>query len=117
MEYEVIEAPVPVVNVEGEIDHSNAGVLEAAVLDLVGRGHTRFILDFSKVSYLDSGGVAVIVLALQKVAPAGGLVGLAVKDENVRRILEIAGLASQTHLLKLVEERETARLAIEGDLL
>ena len=52
----------------------------------------RLVVDLSKVSYIDSSGLAVLIEAMQNVEAYGGRFFLAGLQENVRPIFEIARL-------------------------
>lgn len=61
-----------------------AGVAADAIADdllaLVDAGHERLVLDLSRVSEIDSSGLAALVLVLKRVSPDGALVLLRVRE-------------------------------------
>ncbi|MBV9007638.1 MAG: STAS domain-containing protein [Verrucomicrobia bacterium] len=81
-----------VIPLEGEIDlHVSpriANTLNAAVKEQP----RNLVVDLSKVSYIDSSGLAVLIEAMQNVERYGGKFALAGLQENVRPIFEIARL-------------------------
>jgi anti-sigma B factor antagonist len=97
LEVQVKLGRIPVIDVNGEIDHYVVPELENKILAFIKEGHASIILDFTDVNYIDSAGVALIILSIQKSTPLGGKVALVVTNKNVLRILEIVGIT------KLVE--------------
>ena len=77
------------VEVSGEIDMSNVPGLEAFL-----REHTDadLTVDLSGVSFLDSAGISTLVAARQAAADAGHRLRIRGERDNVRRVLEIAGV-------------------------
>ena len=78
----------PIVAVSGELDISNAATLEATVAALAAQRPQRLSFDLSRLSYMDSAGVAVLLGAASKVKE----VRLHDPSPAVRRIVEITGL-------------------------
>ena len=81
-----------VLYLEGEIDlHASPRVKEQ--LDpLVARKLPRLIIDLSRVSYIDSSGLALFIEALQRVQAQGGKLALCGLGPSVRTIFDIARL-------------------------
>lgn len=83
---------VPVVKVEGEIDHFEAPNLKAEMARFVEQGERYLILDLSDVSYIDSGGVTVLFWAMHEMRPEGGKLALIVSGREVRSILDLVSI-------------------------
>lgn len=82
--------------IDGEIDLKNSNDLREALFDLIARqpGMQRLVLNLSKVPYMDSSGIAVLVEVLGKLRKGGGKVYLTNVQRRVQGILEIAKLNS-----------------------
>lgn len=81
-----------VLPLEGEIDlHVSPGVA-ASLGALTAQKPKRLVVDLSRVSYIDSSGLAVLIEGMQNVEAYGGKFVLAGLQENVRPIFEIARL-------------------------
>jgi anti-anti-sigma factor len=80
----------PVIAVSGELDMSNAGTLEATVEALLAEQPERLIFDLSRLRFMDSAGIAVLLSA------AGRVASVEVRDPSppVRRVVELTGLES-----------------------
>jgi anti-sigma B factor antagonist len=81
-----------VLPLEGEIDLHVSPRVAASVHALVAQKPARLVIDLSRVSYIDSSGLAVLIEGMQNVEAYGGKFSLAGLQENVRPIFEIARL-------------------------
>jgi anti-sigma B factor antagonist len=87
-----------VVRVTGEIDIQSSPILDEHLQKAQGEGASSIVVDLSEVTFLDSTGLSVLVTALQRGQDAGGGVRLTSPRPNVRRVLEVTGLAEVFHV-------------------
>ena len=81
-----------VLPLEGEIDlHVSPGI-SASMKTMLAEKPPQFVVDLSRVSYIDSSGLAVLIEGMQNVNSYGGKFALAGLQEGVRPIFEIARL-------------------------
>lgn len=100
---------LPLINLRGEIDHSNAAKVSAAIDQLLREEHRVVLLDLSDVAYMDSGGISVVLSALRRLRGRGWL-GIINPNANVRRLFQIVGL-SLDEGLRLFSDRSSAEEA------
>lgn len=81
-----------VLPLEGEIDLHVSPRVAASLKALTNRKPPQLVVDLSRVSYIDSSGLAVLIEAMQNAQAGGGKFALAGLQENVRPIFEIARL-------------------------
>jgi anti-sigma B factor antagonist len=82
-----------IADVLGEIDLHNSPELRTALLAiLTDKPPKRLILNLSKVSYMDSSAIAVLVEGLQRLRRVGGRLMLVNLQPRVKGLLEIARL-------------------------
>jgi anti-sigma B factor antagonist len=81
-----------VVAVAGEIDVYTSPVLQERLVEVLRDGSPSIILDLSKVTFLDSTGLGVLITALKRCRSAGGDLVLVTAQPNVLKVLEITGL-------------------------
>jgi anti-sigma B factor antagonist len=81
----------PVLELKGEIDHGNSPALGAAIDEILDGGEQVVLLEVSRVDYIDSGGVSVLLSALRRLR-GNGWIGIIGPNANVRRLLDIVGL-------------------------
>ncbi len=84
--------PPEVLSLEGEIDlHVSPGI-SASLAAMIAKKPARLIVDLSRVTYIDSSGLAALFQAMQDVEKYGGKFAIAGLQETVRSIFEIARL-------------------------
>lgn len=81
----------PLLEARGDIDHGTCADLQAALNDVFERRHHVVFIDLHDVSYIDSGGLSVLLSAVRSLRGKGWL-GVIAPNANVRRLLEIVGL-------------------------
>src|SRR4051794_40502462 len=68
-----MEGDILVIQIRGEVDLHNSTELRTELLDLLNKqSPARLVLNLSKVPYMDSSAIAVLVEALQKIRRSGG---------------------------------------------
>ncbi|MEY7974855.1 STAS domain-containing protein [Streptomyces pilosus] len=83
---------VGVVSVCGEIDHDVKDQLRTALLVQDDAAPALIVAELSGVTFMDSGGINVLVAAHVRMRAAGGLLCIAGARPRVRFVLEVAGL-------------------------
>jgi anti-sigma B factor antagonist len=81
-----------VLPLEGEIDLHVSPEVGESLRKMVAKKPRVLVVDLSKVTYLDSSGLAVLIEAMQRVQEYGGRFALAGVQESVKQVLEIARL-------------------------
>ncbi len=81
-----------VLPLEGEIDLHVSPRIAASLAAMIDDQPKQLVVDLSRVSYIDSSGLAVLIEAMQNVAQYDGAFALAGLQESVRPIFEIARL-------------------------
>jgi anti-sigma B factor antagonist len=82
------------VAVDGELDLATAPQLREALATAPEEGETEIILDLTRLEFIDSTGLSVLVMAFTRTRAAGGSIVLRNPSQSVMRILEITGLVS-----------------------
>jgi stage II sporulation protein AA (anti-sigma F factor antagonist) len=103
----VTDQGVRVLALAGEIDHESGGALREA-LEAAGRDSARVVLDLSQVSFMDSSGINIFIVAHRALGEAGGRLRLAAPTEPVLRTLQIVGVD------EVIDCRPTLREALGG---
>ena len=81
-----------VLPLEGEIDLHVSPQIAGQLSTLIKQKPKQLVVDLSKVTYIDSSGLAVLIEAMQNVGGYGGQFALTGLQEGVRPIFEIARL-------------------------
>jgi anti-sigma B factor antagonist len=81
-----------VLPLDGEIDLHVSPRVALSLAQMVKKKPAKLVVDLSRVSYIDSSGLAVLIEAMQGVEEYGGIFAIAGMQETVRSIFEIARL-------------------------
>ena len=81
-----------VLPLEGEIDLHVSPAITASLQMMTKKKPNKLVIDLSRVTYIDSSGLAALIEGMQNVNEYGGLFALAGLQETVRTIFEIARL-------------------------
>ena len=75
----------------GEIDFTSSGAVQSALLAMILPGGGAMIVDLSRIAFLDSSGLGVLVQALRTAVEQDTRL-LVVASEPVRKLLRLTGL-------------------------
>jgi len=101
-----------VLEVGGEVDVYTAPRLRERLVELVEGGARSVIIDLSRVEFLDSTGLGVLVGALKRLRAAGGSLGLVCGQERLLKIFRITAL---DRVFSLFDTVEAATVAMGAD--
>lgn len=85
---------VGVISVDGPIDARNLSALQQAVASASKRGARTFLLDLSRVRYVNSTGMAFLVHLSDALEAAGGRLCLVEPQPKLKIVLDLMGLTS-----------------------
>lgn len=89
----------------GRLDSANADSFESVVMDHVGKGVRRMIVDFSRLDFVSSSGSRVLLIVAQALkAEAGALVLCAMRD-HIKEVFEVSGFSQ---IIAIRDSREEA---------
>lgn len=80
-----------VVRVDGDLDMASAPQLKWTLVELLDRGYAHYVLDLSRLTYMDSMGLGVLI-GFHKRLPGGAQLTLAGLPVPQRKLLEMTGL-------------------------
>ncbi len=90
--YETPNDEVGIVVLGGEIDIYSAPQFKEVLVNGIEGGARRVIVDLSRVTFIDSTALGVLVSGAKRVRPRNGNLDIICADENIIRIFEITGL-------------------------
>jgi len=77
----------------GELDHHTADYIRQKLdAEMLKSTTKNVVLDFSKVTFMDSSGIGVIMGRYKNIQKLNGKMSLAGVNERIRRIFEMSGL-------------------------
>ncbi len=97
IELEEIEQRI-ILRIDGRLDAASAPMLERKLSNLFDEHHYRLLLDFTRVDYLSSAGLRVLLSATKKTKAKKGDLILFSLQEEVLEIVKMAGFDKILHL-------------------
>jgi anti-sigma B factor antagonist len=97
------EQGVTVLSLNGNFDTASAEAKESEIMDAIGDGSGRFLVDFSGVPYIASSGLRVLLKMAQSVRVGSGDIKLCSLNATVREVFQISGFDK---ILKVVGTRD-----------
>jgi len=76
---------------EGRLDAISSKMFEEKVLAVIDGGEARFVIDLSRLDYVNSAGLRVFLAASKRLMPSGGKVVLCSLQEPVKQVFNIVG--------------------------
>jgi len=92
METRSVESKPPIIELTGEVDVYTAPQLKQQMIVLLEGGARALIVDLTKVEYLDSTALGVLIGGLKRLRERDGNVVLVCPSPRIRRVFEITGL-------------------------
>ena len=105
----VTQGDVCIIRVGGCVDFDVAPQLKHYIVDHIGTGTRRLVVDLSDVEFIDSTAIGVLVGVLKRLRDLGGSLALVCDSDNVRNIFEIVGLEN---VIPLHRSRDDALAAL-----
>ena len=96
---------VMVIDIEGQLIVGNRQELKQKILDALGTGERKFVVNFSDTSYIDSSGLGVLVSLSKKIREQEGVLRLSNLNEDLRTLFELTKLDT---LFEIADSREEA---------
>ncbi len=84
-----------VIRAEGEIDHWRATELEQKIDDAIRGSENDVIVDFSDLTYIDSGGISVLFVQLKKLIEKERRMIVVTENKNIIKILRLVNIINQ----------------------
>lgn len=82
-----------IINLIGELDHHSAEEVRVKIDDRIERDNIKdVIMNFSKVTFMDSSGIGVVIGRYKKLQCKGGSVSVSNLSEAVQKVFQLSGL-------------------------
>lgn len=91
------------IRLSGRLDAESAPEVERRVRRALDEGRRRLLFDLSRLDYISSAGLRVILMALKTLGPRGGRVVLCGPTAHVREVFEVSRFST---LLPIAETAE-----------
>jgi anti-sigma B factor antagonist len=81
-----------IIHLNGRFDASCTQTFKKAIKTLSDRGNHKYIIDFGKVTFIDSGGLGSLVSSLRRIREKKGDIKIAELQPNIRSVFELTRL-------------------------
>lgn len=92
-------------DLDGEVDVYTAPLLRQAIVDQVDSGTKHLLINLSKVEYLDSTGLGILIGGVKRLKEQDGSLRLVGPSARITRIFEITGL---NKIFEVFDSEQTA---------
>ena len=92
MDTRTLEKELPIIELEGEVDVYTAPQLKQQMISMLEGGARELIVNLTKVDYLDSTALGVLIGGLKRMREREGNMVLICPSPRIRRVFEITGL-------------------------
>ena len=87
----------------GRLDSSNARSFESIVMERIGGGERRLIVDFSRLDFISSAGMRVLLIAAKALKSADGSLVLCAMKNHIQEVFRISGF---DRIIPITETRD-----------
>lgn len=96
-----------IVEIDGDIDHHSAEIIRDKLeREFARAGAKNIIFDFTKVSFMDSSGIGMVLGRYRALEKLGGAVAVAGVSAEASRVFELSGLHKLIKVYSGVESAE-----------
>ncbi len=99
---------ITIAEFEGNLDTNTAPDAEERLGELLEKGVTKILVDFTTLNYISSAGLRVLLVTTKRLGGAGGSMRLCGLNETVDEVFEISGFSTIFSVFKSRDE------ALEG---
>ena len=93
-----------IVHAEGELDLHTAPTLQSEIDSALEQDLARMVVDLSKVDFMDSTGLSVIVAAVAAMRAQGGEVRVVTGADKITKVFTLTGVDQQVGMFGSLEE-------------
>jgi anti-anti-sigma factor len=79
---------------QGRLDSGTGSAFEKELLAHIDGGAQKLLLDFSKLQYISSAGLRIVLLAAKRMKASGGRIALCSLNRQINEVFEISGFSS-----------------------
>jgi anti-sigma B factor antagonist len=88
------KADVVILALSGKLDATTAKTFEDKILGVINSGAPRLVVDLSRLEYVSSSGLRVLLLAAKRLRATDGKIVLCGLQDHIRQVFDLAGFSS-----------------------
>jgi len=109
LQYRELEKGIRVIKLSGALDYYGVSDVEVEFVQLCGGENVCVLVDLSKVNYISSIGIPLLINSARSVSRHGGKMALLKPQRSVEAVLEMAGIPL---IIPIYHDPESAKAAI-----
>jgi anti-anti-sigma factor len=105
---EIIQAKssdATILKLEGRLDTNTSSIFEEKLMGLINTNENKIVIDFTRLDFISSSGLRVLLLAGKKIKSVNGKLGLCALRKHVKDVFDVAGF---TMLFSVFPSQEEA---------
>jgi anti-sigma B factor antagonist/stage II sporulation protein AA (anti-sigma F factor antagonist) len=99
-----LSGSVQILRIEGRMDAVSSPALESKLIELMRQDQNQFLLDFSRIKYLSSAGMRVLLSITKKLKERDGKLAFFAISDEVMEIIKMAGFEKILSIYKTEAE-------------
>jgi anti-anti-sigma factor len=103
------EAGALVVALDGRLDTNSSAALETSLVADLDAGAKAVVVDFTKLAYISSAGLRVLLMTAKRIKGSGGKLALCALGPNIQEVFKVSGFDK---ILSVVPSRAEALRAV-----
>ncbi|MFH1292842.1 MAG: STAS domain-containing protein [Pseudomonadota bacterium] len=104
---EKMQNDISIFKLSGRLDSNTSPGFEEKIIDAIGSGSNKMIIDFEDLDYISSAGLRVLNKATKHLKPTEGKLVLCSMQDYIREVFEIAGFDSFLPIVSTCDEALT----------
>ncbi len=109
LQYSELEKGIRLIKLSGALDYYGVGDVEVEFVKLCAGENVCVLVDLSKVNYISSIGIPLLINSARSIARQGGKMALLKPQRSVEEVLEMAGIPM---IVPIYHDPEAAKAAI-----
>ncbi|MBL1208305.1 STAS domain-containing protein [Geminocystis sp. GBBB08] len=93
---------VKVLRPEGILDNAKSSLFRQQISDLISEGTNLILIDFKKVTFMDSSGLGALVLILKMIRSSGGRLFLMSLNDQVKMLFDLTNMGN---IFEIIEDK------------
>ena len=89
----------------GRLDSANARTFESIIMDHIGNGEQHLIVDFSRLAFISSSGMRVLLIAAKRLNASKGKLVLCEMQDHIHEVFHISGF---DQIIPILDSRQSA---------
>ncbi len=100
-----VSGTIAIFDLDGNLDSNTSGDVEKVLIPHIDGGGNRIVIDGTKLNYISSAGLRVLLVAARKLKAAEGTIILCALQKHIHEVFEIAGFSK---IFTIVATRDEA---------